>query len=305
MSRNSVFDRTVKPTLFNPSFVAATNVINNYAYPRSSDSYQGQSNLFCERQSGQLEQRLKTVDVGDIILRREVSSRAIDVVTKANEKGRVLKFTNPFRARVIRQRQARFVKVRKTAHVAEIMQFGDRLFTVVQFKADNPNDKEQLQLANIAYFDLDDQFLANLSLQPSGRAEHWVFNLRTGTFHFDLTSNNHLLGTDDHHIPYYSEPWAPNRNAPTNTSLDPDSIIRYLQKCLPDYLFSVSSSGETRYIENLSQFITLHPRLAFGSVININEPGVLGQLLPSPVAPLSTEWCHALQDGVYLDWFQF
>ncbi|KAL0057339.1 hypothetical protein AAF712_016027 [Marasmius tenuissimus] len=147
MSRNSVFDRTVKPTLFNPSFVAATNVINNYAYPRSSDSYQGQSNLFCERQSGQLEQRLKTVDVGDIILRREVSSRVIDVVTKANEKGRVLKFTNPFRARVIRQRQARFVKVRKTAHVAEIMQFGDRLFTVVQFKADNPSDKEQLQLA--------------------------------------------------------------------------------------------------------------------------------------------------------------
>ncbi|KAK1215747.1 hypothetical protein PQX77_021636 [Marasmius sp. AFHP31] len=290
MTRRSIFDHAVNSTLFNPSFVAATNVINhNYAHPGRSDRYQSQSRLLCERPSGQLGPRLKTIDVGDIILTREVSSRVIDVMTKPNEKGRVLKSTNPFRARIIRQRQARFTKVRRIVHVAEILEFGDRSFTVVQFEAEDPSDRAQLELA------------------LSGAWEDWLFNLRTGTFQFDLTSNRQLSYTESH-VPIRSENVALPGNASMGGPLIPQSIIQHLQNHLSDYLNSVSSMGEMRYIGNLSELIMTHPYLAIGSVIDVTKRGIIGYFPPSDVfvnpGPVWT--CERDPDhGFHLDSYQF
>ncbi|KAK1234687.1 hypothetical protein PQX77_002099 [Marasmius sp. AFHP31] len=356
MSRMSFFDQTLKPTLFNPSFVAANVINNNYTntYPERSDSPQSQSRLLYGRPSGHNGSRLKTIDVGDIILRREVSSRVIDVMTKPNEKGRALKLTNPFRARVIRQRQARFTKVRRTVNVAEILQFGDRLFTVVQFEAEDPRDREQLVLAfpqlfaagsseiptliyhdelvsafdimeehtespvvstyldylhvlhqTVTFHGFDERFLAKISARLSTSRRDWLFNLRTGTFQFDLTSNQGLSSVDSYHLPHCSEPTALSSNAGMNPPLVPQLIIQHLENYLPDYLMSVSSLGETRYIKNLPEFTVIHPYLVMGSVINVKKPGIIGHFSPSDVNFGATWTCEVSDYDVDLDSHQF
>ncbi|KAK1217212.1 hypothetical protein PQX77_020137, partial [Marasmius sp. AFHP31] len=352
MSRMSFFDQTLKPTLFNPSFVAANVINNNYTntYSERSNSPQSQSRLLYERPSGHNGPRFRTIDVGDIILRREVSSRVIDVMTKPNEKGRALKLTNPFRARVIRQRQARFTKVRRTVNVAEILQFGDRLFTVVQFEAEDSRDREQLVLAphsllrmlaaherapelvsafdimeehtqspvvstyldylhvlhqTVTFHGFDKCFLVKISARLSTSRRDWLFNLRTGTFQFDLTSNQGLSFVDSYHLPHCSEPTALSSNARVNPPLVPHLIIQHLQNYLPDYLMSVSSLGETRYIENLPEFIVLHPYLVMGSVINVKKPGIIGHISPSDVNFGATWTCELSDYDVNLDSHQF
>ncbi|KAL0057337.1 hypothetical protein AAF712_016025 [Marasmius tenuissimus] len=367
MSGTSFFDHTLKPTLFHPSFVAANVINHNYAYTGRSDGYQGQSTSLFERPSGQLGSRLKTVDIGDIILRREVSSRVIDVMTKPSVKGRTLKLTNPFRARVIRQRQAKFAKVRRTVHVAEILQFGDRPFTVVQFEAEDPNDQNQLELAirkhiseisslsrtihfpqlfaagsseipaliyhdelvsayeiledptyspivdaylsylfRVTYYYFDKCFLAKISVQFSSSRKDWLFNLRTETFHFDLTSNYRNLSCADsqQYLPGSSEPIALSSNTARNPPLVPRSIIQYLQNQLSDYLISISSLGQMGWIESLSDLLIAHPYLVIGSVINIEKPGIIGHF-----SPLDTNfemaWVCLTQNHVDFDWHQF
>ncbi|KAJ8090691.1 hypothetical protein PM082_018253 [Marasmius tenuissimus] len=365
MTRRSIFDHAVNSTLFNPSFLAATNVINhNYAYPGTSGSYQGQSTSLCESSGGKLGPRLKTIDVGDIILTREVSSRVIDVMTKPCEKGRVLKSTNPFRARVIRQRQARFAKVRRTVHVAEILQFGDRPFTVVQFEAEDPSNREQLELAirrhvfeisssgrtmhfpqlfavgsipeiptliyhdglvsadgimechtqspivtylhyiHMATYDsFDIRFLSKISVRLSADWVDWLFNLRTGTFQFDLTSN-HQPSYADSHRPLRPEAVALPHNALMSQPFVPETIIQHLQSSLSDYLISVSSFGDMMHIENLSELIMAHPYLVLGSVIDISKPGIIGHFLPSDVNPGPT-WICVPDDDISLNSYQF
>ncbi|KAL0057338.1 hypothetical protein AAF712_016026 [Marasmius tenuissimus] len=304
MTRRSIFDHAVNSTLFNPSFLAATNVINhNYAYPGTSGSCQGQSTSLCESSGGKLGPRLKTIDVGDIILTREVSSRVIDVMTKPCEKGRGLKSTNPFRARVIRQRQARFAKARRTVHVAEILQFGDRPFTVVQFEAEDPSNREQLELAMATYDSFDIRFLSKISVRLSADWVDWLFNLRTGTFQFDLTSN-HQPSYADSHCPLRPEAITLPQNALMGQPLVPETIIQHLQSSLSDYLISISSFGDMMYIENLSELIMAHPYLVLGSVIDVSKPGIIGHFPPSDVKPGPT-WICVPDDDISLNSYQF
>ncbi|KAK1215748.1 hypothetical protein PQX77_021637 [Marasmius sp. AFHP31] len=363
MSGTSFFDHTLKPTLFHPSFVAA-NVINNYAYPERPDtSNQGQSTSLIERPSSQLDPRLRTVNIEDIILRKEVSSKVIDVMTKPREKGRVFRITNPFRARVIRQRQAKFSRARRTIHTAEIMQFGDRTFTVVQLEAEDPNDSEQLQLAirkhvfeisssrrqlfavgssdiptliyhdglisadgiigdhtqspivsaylhyiyGAAYDSFDRRFLEKISVRLSGLWEDWLFNLQTGTFQFDLTSNRQL-SYEDSHLPRRLDTIALPGNALMGGLLTPQSIIQHLRNQFSDYLNSVSLLGQMRHTGSLSEFIMTHPYLVIGSVIDVTKPGIIAHI-PSSDVFVNPEhiWMCGIDpdDGIDVDQYQF
>ncbi|KAL0572677.1 hypothetical protein V5O48_009287 [Marasmius crinis-equi] len=292
----SFFDSTISPTLFNPSFVAARNVINNNygceLHQSDSSSALQVSGSTSDGPSCSLRkpQRPRMVDVGDIILRKQVSSTVLNVTTNPAQnptKARVLKITNPFRSRVIRQQQGKAARVRRTVHIAEIMQFRDRLFTIVQFESEDPNEAEELGLAITGFW------------------HDWMFNLQSGTFQFDLMSNRQIDREEARRTPLYHTPWFLPQHTGINPPLEPISILRHLQKYLPEYLLSISSLGETRRIDNFAEFTTLHPYLALGSVINVKRPGIR-RCFPPPIYGTRAGWfCANMGTSVRYDRYQF
>ncbi|KAG7091454.1 hypothetical protein E1B28_010488 [Marasmius oreades] len=119
------------------SFTNANNIINNNncsarteLEPGSSSSQRDDDQWLTLRGG----QRLRRIDMCDVLVLREVSSETLCVSMK-------LKSTNPFRNRV-----KRFVKIRKRTQSAEIVPgFGDRRFTVVSLEPEDDGDVERIQ----------------------------------------------------------------------------------------------------------------------------------------------------------------
>ncbi|KAG7091493.1 hypothetical protein E1B28_010524 [Marasmius oreades] len=123
----------------NPLFTNAKKVtINNYSAPARTAPELGilstrrdDDQWLTLRGSGQ---RLRRIDMCDVLILREVSSETHRLSVK-------LKPTNPFRNRV-----KSFVKIRKRRQSAEIVPgFGDRRFTVVSLEPEDNGDVERIQ----------------------------------------------------------------------------------------------------------------------------------------------------------------
>ncbi|KAL0567937.1 hypothetical protein V5O48_014054 [Marasmius crinis-equi] len=86
----------------------------------------------------------RELDEGDVILREEVSSEILEIKVDQSRKWGT---NNPFRDRVESTRTK--VKVQRRVYTAEIVECGDRLFTVYQFKPEDEEDKQALDTASI------------------------------------------------------------------------------------------------------------------------------------------------------------
>ncbi|KAF9258365.1 hypothetical protein L218DRAFT_735754 [Marasmius fiardii PR-910] len=86
-------------------------------------------------------QRLRVVDICDVIVLKQISSETRTFHTLA--KPPLSKPKNPSIARLERQRGS--VKIRKEVQTAEIVQFGNRRFTVVSFKPEHQDDSEKIR----------------------------------------------------------------------------------------------------------------------------------------------------------------
>ncbi|KAF9262519.1 hypothetical protein L218DRAFT_386345 [Marasmius fiardii PR-910] len=82
---------------------------------------------------------LRVIDMCDVNMLKQVSSRTVYVSVQS----RSLKPTNPFRSRLENQKGS--VKIRKKVQSAEIVQFGDRRFTVVTFEPDPEEDAANIR----------------------------------------------------------------------------------------------------------------------------------------------------------------
>ncbi|KAL0577476.1 hypothetical protein V5O48_004500 [Marasmius crinis-equi] len=105
----------------------------------------------------------REIDAGDIILRKELSSRILDMpVTHPNLKP--LKPTNPFRD------QVQPVRVRKRVYTAQILRqdVRDLKFTVVTFEPEDPNTRKKIGALVLAYYNLDeDKILTDMVIPVS------------------------------------------------------------------------------------------------------------------------------------------
>ncbi|KAF9258358.1 hypothetical protein L218DRAFT_1080443 [Marasmius fiardii PR-910] len=89
-------------------------------------------------------QRLRLIDKCDMNMLQEMSSATLHVWLPATSR---LQPTNPFAVRLETQRKS--VKIRKKVRSAEIVQFGDRKFTVVTYELENEGDAEKIRMARM------------------------------------------------------------------------------------------------------------------------------------------------------------
>ncbi|KAJ8074520.1 hypothetical protein PM082_015421 [Marasmius tenuissimus] len=86
--------------------------------------------------------RSKEVDPNDIIFREEVSTELLDLVIQRATS--CLKPNNPFRNRV--SPTPLRIQIRRRVHTVQLMEFGERFFTVVTFATQNREDKETVKM---------------------------------------------------------------------------------------------------------------------------------------------------------------
>ncbi|KAG7091528.1 hypothetical protein E1B28_010557 [Marasmius oreades] len=135
MSTSHFFERANHMQFYGgQSFTNANNIINNYNSARTelepgSSSSQRDDDQWLILRGGQ---RLRRIDMCDIITLREVSSKIHHVSVK-------LKTTNPFR-----NRMRGIVKIRKRIQSAEVAEFGDRRFSVVSLEPEDDGNVEKL-----------------------------------------------------------------------------------------------------------------------------------------------------------------
>ncbi|KAG7091513.1 hypothetical protein E1B28_010541 [Marasmius oreades] len=127
-------------------FTSANKVINNFyshrvlAGPEPETSGPKNDEQWLNLLVGR--RRVRMIEMCDVNMLREVSVQTVDLVPV---KSRTLKPTNPFRDRI--ESQGKFLKVKKRIGSAELVQFGDRRFTVVSFEPENEGDVEKLRAA--------------------------------------------------------------------------------------------------------------------------------------------------------------
>ncbi|KAF9258338.1 hypothetical protein L218DRAFT_948430 [Marasmius fiardii PR-910] len=291
----SFFEGASKTQFFgNPFFTNANTVINNFhkdqALPGSEpDCSSGLSNhegSWLRSPHGR--QRFRSIVMCDINLLREVSVQTVDVLVNL----RALKLTNPFRGRL---------EVRGGS-----VKFGDRLFTVVSFEPENEGDVKKIQTVfgvelvcaqdivkqyqkapivfqyllyriNTSYDAVvDEGILQKLSIRFSEEIRDWIFNLRTRSFQYDITSNAHFA---KYNPPIYFR----NRVHPLPPSCNPVLKSREILRVIPEYLHLISDLACTTYVECTTDFVR-HGVLTFGAVVERTLPGILGHFpsIPSP-----------------------
>ncbi|KAG7091564.1 hypothetical protein E1B28_010590 [Marasmius oreades] len=311
------------------SFANANNIINNYNCPTRAELEPASGSSSCRRDDGQWltlkrgGQRLRWIDMCDMLTLREVSSETLCVSVK-------LKSTNPFRNRV-----KNVVKIQKRIQSAEFFPgFGDRRFTVVSLEPENSEgDLEKIQrvleplyeaalsrhrvgvtqlfgvgrstIPTLIYHDevvnvntlirqysnslivrlylayrllhsiydvLDDEAPKPISL--SNEMREWTFNLRTGSFQYDVITRT-LSGEDSLVVRYFDQllPFPRDCNPP----LDSNEIIR----AFPDILHIVSSFGGRIKAAKC----ICHDLVIFGIVIDCTTRRILGYF-PSVSSPV-------------------
>ncbi|KAG7091514.1 hypothetical protein E1B28_010542 [Marasmius oreades] len=122
------------------SFTNANNIINNFnSYSARAEFEPGPSSSHRDDDKWLTlhgGQRLRRIDMCDVLILREVSSETLCVSVK-------LKSTNPFRNRM---GGVGVVKFRKRVQNAEIVEFGDRRFSVVSLEPEDDGDVEKIRM---------------------------------------------------------------------------------------------------------------------------------------------------------------
>ncbi|KAG7091556.1 hypothetical protein E1B28_010584 [Marasmius oreades] len=312
------------------SFANANTIINKYYnYPAArAESEPGLSS--CRREDDQWltlhgGQRLRRIDMCDILILCEISSETHCVSVK-------LKSTNPFRNRV-----KNVVKIRKRVQSAEIIEYGDRRFTVVSLEPEDERDVERIQrllqplyatalsqrrvwltqlfgvgrsmMPTLIYHDevvsgntiarryertpivwsylcyryvnssddvLIDGALQKLSNPLSLKFRDWTFNLRTGSFQYDVITSALSDKDEDTHFFTRLPPLPHGCNPPL------DSI-----RAVPDFFRLLSLF---RYYTSVRH----HDLLTFGTVVDLRKPGILGYF-PNITSPV---WSCEVRIGI-------
>ncbi|KAK1221572.1 hypothetical protein PQX77_015621 [Marasmius sp. AFHP31] len=127
-----------------------------------------------------------------------------------------------------------------------------------------------------------------LTLPVSVEWGFWMFNLRTHAWLYDIPAISILpaISLSPPNIDLSLQPFSilptPLRQE-TPPQLQPAEIIAFVENQLGDFLHVTASSGETRHVEDLSDFAR-HGRLTFGTVVDRNNPEILAHL-PSTSSP--------------------
>ncbi|KAJ8094290.1 hypothetical protein PM082_006830 [Marasmius tenuissimus] len=155
-----------------------------------------------------------------------------------------------------------------------------------------------------------DDAVRKMSITLLPYSKGWFFNLRSGSFQFDLTSptsdssansQSRSEGNES------SEGLSPDRSIAQRSvtlcpdigpGLTPEKIVRHLQRVLSrGYLHSISSLGETRRVDlkSLEEF-TRHRLLTFGSVLDLrNKEELVGYC---PLTPRPQWYCQSYNSDV-------
>ncbi|KAG7091456.1 hypothetical protein E1B28_010490 [Marasmius oreades] len=306
------------------SFMNANNIINNNNYsartelePGSSSSQRDDDEWLTLRGSGQ---RLRRIDMCDVLVLREVSSETHRVSVK-------LKSTNPFRNRV-----KSIVKIRKRTQSAEIVPgFGDRRFTVVSLEPEDDGDVERIQRVLEPLYEtalsqrrvcLTQLFGVGRSMTPTliyhdEVVDGWTFIGQyektpiVGTYLLYRFVNSFIDVLDDGTLQKLSTPvstetgWTFNlrtrsfqydiissalsdedeelcfdRLLPLPRNCNPLLDSNEIVRALPDFLQLLSSCAS-----NTSRNPPHHNILTFGTVVDHTNPGILAYFpsVPSPV----------------------
>ncbi|KAK1223046.1 hypothetical protein PQX77_014082 [Marasmius sp. AFHP31] len=130
-----------------------------------------------------------------------------------------------------------------------------------------------------------------LTLPVFAKWGFWMFNLRTHAWLYDIpTISLSPPNTDLSFEPLCYSPIPLRQETPPQ--LQPIEIIAFVENQLGDFLHVIASSGETRHVEDLSDFAR-HGRLTFGAVIDRNNPKILAHL-PSTYPP---QWYFENKSG--------
>ncbi|KAG7098324.1 hypothetical protein E1B28_000285 [Marasmius oreades] len=126
------------------SFTNANNIVNNYNYPAKAEPGSSRSrrddDQWLALRGGQ---RLRRIDMCDINMLREVSSKELCVSVGS-------KSTNPFR-----NRMRGVVKIRKTIQSAETVPgFGGQRFSVVSLEPEDDRDVEKIWTLLEQYYEV-------------------------------------------------------------------------------------------------------------------------------------------------------
>ncbi|KAK1219819.1 hypothetical protein PQX77_017447 [Marasmius sp. AFHP31] len=121
-----------------------------------------------------------------------------------------------------------------------------------------------------------------LTLPVSFEWGFWMFNLRTHAWQYDIPSISLSPPNTDLSLQPLRYPPILLRQEPP-PQLQPIEIVAFVENQLGEFLHVTASSGETRHVEDLSDFAR-HGRLTFGAVINRNNPEILAHL-PSTSSP--------------------
>ncbi|KAG7091458.1 hypothetical protein E1B28_010492 [Marasmius oreades] len=133
---------------------------------------------------------------------------------------------------------------------------------------------------------LEDAAFQKLSIPVSDDASYWTFNSRTGSFQYDVISLT--LSDEDEPGLYLVQPPPLSRNCNPlldSNGIDSNKVIR----AVPDFLQLLSSCAS-----NTPRKLRHHNILTFGTVVDLEEPGILAYFpsIPSPVwsceAPIGT-----------------
>ncbi|KAK1221717.1 hypothetical protein PQX77_015472 [Marasmius sp. AFHP31] len=145
-----------------------------------------------------------------------------------------------------------------------------------------------------------DDAVKKLSITLPPYSTGWFFNLRNGSFQFDVTSptpeqtNDSEDSSPDCSITQRSVILCPD----IGPSLTPEKVVTHLQRVLSHgYLHSLSSLGEARRVESpesLKEF-TRHGLLTFGSVIDLDKDELVGHF---PLTPLPQWYCQSYNSDV-------
>ncbi|KAL0574646.1 hypothetical protein V5O48_007316 [Marasmius crinis-equi] len=225
----------------------------------------------------------REIDAGDIILRKEVSSQDFDLSLTA-QNSKLLKPTNPFRDRI------RAVRVKKRVYTAEILRRNvrDLKFTVVTFEPEDPSDRKRVGALNIARSILaNDETAKKMGILITGTWDDWTFNLKTGSWQYDVPSIS-ILGTNKKaliHSLSYSPPPLPEYLPPGE--LKPHSIIAHFERCFGDFIHTCSNHGEFMKFfvsrDDLSQLVFVgEVRFSLGGTF-LCDPGRQRYLFVPPI----------------------
>ncbi|KAJ8073026.1 hypothetical protein PM082_019894 [Marasmius tenuissimus] len=135
-----------------------------------------------------------------------------------------------------------------------------------------------------------------LSFPISNNWSDWTFNPRTHTWQYDLPSISLSSPSEDAGNPSrQSIGYSPTPiHQHARPRLNIDEVVACFEHQFGDFLYVIASSGETREVKGLSDFVR-HGLLTIGTIVDRNKPGILAYF---PSAPAPEWYCESISADV-------